>query len=133
MKKVNGTPYYIAPEVLNEVYDEKCDVWSCGVILYMLLCGYPPFNGDNEDEILKAVKKGSYDFPEEEWSVVSKEARELVYNMLKFEPKKRYSAKECLSHIWVKNNQEITSDTKISLGALDKLKKFKVKFFNFLT
>lgn len=63
MTKVSGTPYYIAPEVLNEVYDQKCDVWSCGVILYVILCGYPPFNGSDDTAIMKAVKKGKYDFP----------------------------------------------------------------------
>ena len=50
-----GTPYYIAPEVLEEQYDEKCDIWSCGIIIYILLCGYPPFSGRNEKEILKKV------------------------------------------------------------------------------
>ena len=52
MRKKLGTPYYIAPEVLREEYDEKCDVWSCGIMLYILLCGYPPFTGRSEEEIL---------------------------------------------------------------------------------
>ena len=63
MNKISGTPYYIAPEVLEEKYDEKCDVWSVAVILYILLCGYPPFNGDSDIEIMKTVKKGKFDFP----------------------------------------------------------------------
>jgi calcium-dependent protein kinase len=125
MTTIKGTPYYIAPEVLKQVYDEKCDIWSCGVILYIMLCGYPPFNGDNEKEIMKSVMKGVFDFPEEEWSKVSEEARNLVSNMLKYNPKKRYSAKECLSSEWIKNNQEIKDDKKCQIS-LENLKKFKV-------
>ena len=66
-----GTPYYIAPEVLRGKYNEKCDIWSLGVILYIMLCGYPPFNGENDSEIFKAVKKGQFDFPMEDWKYVS--------------------------------------------------------------
>lgn len=66
MTTISGTPYYIAPEVLNEDYDDKCDTWSCGVLLYILLCGYPPFNGDSDTEIMKAVKKGNFEYPGKE-------------------------------------------------------------------
>lgn len=68
-------PYYIAPEVLKRKYDEKCDIWSVGVILYVLLCGYPPFNGKTDDKILEKVAKGEYDFESEEWDVISDEAK----------------------------------------------------------
>lgn len=57
-----GTPYYIAPEVIESDYNEKCDIWSIGVIMYILLSGSPPFNGNDDDEILKAVKRGKYSF-----------------------------------------------------------------------
>ena len=100
MSKVNGTPYYIAPEVLNEVYDEKCDIWSAGVIFYILLCGYPPFNGETDKEIMEAVKKGEFDFPEEEWSVITEEGKDLIKKMLTYDPKKRLSASQVLSHPW---------------------------------
>jgi len=61
-------PYYIAPEVLNHQYNEKCDVWSCGVILYILLCGYPPFTGRSEKEILEKVKIGTYKYDRNKWN-----------------------------------------------------------------
>jgi len=127
MTTISGTPYYIAPEVLQEIYDEKCDIWSCGVILYIFLCGYPPFNGDNDSEIMKSVKKGIYDFPAEEWSSVSKEAKDLVSNLLKYDPKSRFSAKECLANPWFKKHETL-ADKKISQNALTNLKKFKVIF-----
>ena len=67
MSTIKGTPYYIAPEVIKEVYDEKCDIWSLGVIFYVLLCGYPPFNGDTDVEIMQNVQRGKFVFPEEEY------------------------------------------------------------------
>lgn len=128
MNRVNGTPYYIAPEVLNECYDEKCDIWSCGVMLYIFLCGYPPFNGDSDTEIMKSVKKGVYDFPAEEWGTVSKDAKDFVSSMLKYDPKSRLSAKDCLTHPWIKKYEEL-SDLKITSTALAKMQKFKVFLF----
>jgi calcium-dependent protein kinase len=101
MNKVSGTPYYIAPEVLFEKYDEKCDIWSCGVIMYILLCGYPPFNGETDNEILSKIKTGKFVFPEEEWDNISDEAKDLITKILEFDPSKRFSASDCLNHIWL--------------------------------
>jgi len=78
MSQKFGTPYYIAPEVLKKNYDQKCDLWSCGVILYILLCGYPPFNGNSDKEIIQAVLTGKFSVDEPEWAEVSANAKDLV-------------------------------------------------------
>ena len=75
LNKVQGTPFYIAPEVLNKNYDERCDVWSIGVILYILLSGKPPFNGNDENEILEKIKKGDYSMDDKIWNSISSEAK----------------------------------------------------------
>ena len=71
MRKRLGTPYYIAPEVLSQEYNEKADVWSCGVIMYILLCGYPPFAGRTDQDTLKKVKEGKLLFDVNDWSLIS--------------------------------------------------------------
>jgi calcium-dependent protein kinase len=124
MSQISGTPYYIAPEVLNESYDEKCDIWSCGVILYILLCGYPPFNGESDLDIMKAVKVGKYDFPKEEWDCVSEEAKDLIKNMLKYSPKDRYSAEQCLSHKWFKKFEKSGKISALNSNTISNIKKF---------
>ena len=73
MHQVFGTPYYIAPEVLSGNYDEKCDLWSIGVILYMMMCGRPPFGGSSDEEIIEKVKTGEYEFEPEYWADKSQE------------------------------------------------------------
>lgn len=82
METRTGTGYYMAPEVLEQNYSEKCDYWSLGVILYMMLSGYPPFDGVTEDEILMGVKSMEYDFDDEAWYSISDEAKDLVSNLL---------------------------------------------------
>lgn len=124
MNKVSGTPYYIAPEVLFEKYDEKCDIWSCGVIMYILLCGYPPFNGDTDNEILNKIKAGKFTFPDEEWDVVSDEAKELIKKMLTFNPSDRISASDSLNHSWLKEHNKKKVDINFSIKCLNNMKKF---------
>lgn len=82
MKNTHGTPYYIAPEVLDGNYNEKCDVWSVGVILYILLSGYPPFYGNSDEEIMGRVTKGKYDFKWKTFDNVSSNAKNLIKKML---------------------------------------------------
>ena len=126
MSTIKGTPYYIAPEVIKEVYDEKCDIWSLGVILYVLLCGYPPFNGDSDVEIIQNVQRGKFVFPEEEWDVISPECKDLIKKMLTYEPAKRIGAKEVLLHPWFSHYEEkIKQDKKVAKSAFENLNLLK--------
>ena len=98
-----GTAYYMSPEVLQGNYDNKCDIWACGVILYIMLCGYPPFDGETENDILKAISKKKFFFPEEEWKSVSDDAKDLIKHMI-CDPDKRYNAEMILNHPWIEKN-----------------------------
>ena len=77
-----GTPYYVSPEVLEGVYDKRCDLWAIGVLAYMLLSGTPPFNGKNEVEVFNKIRCCDYEFPERHWSYISKEAKDFIFRML---------------------------------------------------
>eukprot|EP00915_Cephaloidophora_sp_WS-2016_P000393 GHVH01000498.1.p1 GENE.GHVH01000498.1~~GHVH01000498.1.p1 ORF type:complete len:668 (-),score=85.83 GHVH01000498.1:1333-3285(-) len=96
-----GTSYFIAPEVLNKRYNEKCDMWSCGVLLYTLLCGYPPFMGSSEDEIIRIVNEGTYKWNRSECHMLSREAMALVDMLLSYNPQDRPSADAALRHAWL--------------------------------
>ena len=125
-KQADGTAYYIAPEVLKGEYDEKCDIWACGVIFYILLCGYPPFNGETDDEIYEAILSGKVQFPEEDWDQVSQEAKDLIKKMLTKDPKKRISALYSMQDVWFKKNEEKSEyDKKLAKKVLNNMKKFK--------
>lgn len=114
MKTKAGTSYYVAPEVLMGEYDEKCDIWSAGVILYILLSGYPPFGGSNDWEILLAVKRGKYTFKGTEWKHVSDLAKDLIKNML-CPVEKRFSAQDVLNHPWFeKDSSDIKGEINLS-------------------
>ena len=95
-----GSSYYIAPEVLRRIYDEKCDLWSVGVIMYILLCGKPPFNGKENEDILNAISKGKYDTSSEKFQKLSNKAKDLINKLLIYNPSERISAKDTLSHPW---------------------------------
>ena len=86
MNEKHGTPFYVAPEVLYNNYDEKCDVWSIGVITFILLSGYPPFDGLNDEQIAKAVKNGTYKMDAPEWLTVTSDAKDFVEALLTYNP-----------------------------------------------
>ena len=92
MSKTYGTPYYIAPEVIKKCYNEKCDIWSCGVILYILLCGSPPFTGSNDKSIMRKVEKGIFTFDDPIWNNVESEAKDLITLLLTKDPAQRPTA-----------------------------------------
>jgi len=102
MKTKAGTAYYVAPDVLKGEYDEKCDIWSAGVISFILLCGYPPFAGDTDADILKKVKVGSFEFKSPEWDSISAGSKNLVTQMLTADPALRPSAEVLLGSPWLK-------------------------------
>ncbi|CAG5120428.1 unnamed protein product [Candidula unifasciata] len=103
------TPYYVAPEVLGpEKYDKSCDMWSLGVIMYILLCGYPPFYSNHGAAISPGMKKrirnGQYEFPNPEWSRVSSEAKDLIRGLLRTDPDKRLDIVQVMQNKWVADN-----------------------------
>jgi len=100
LHKQIGTPFYIAPEVLNNQYNEKCDLWSCGIILYILLCGCPPFYGKNDKAIFESVRSGKFSFKQPSWNSVSEDAKSLISTLLDLDYEKRPSAENVLKHPW---------------------------------
>ena len=120
-----GTPYYISPEVLAGNYNELCDMWSCGCILYILLCGYPPFGGDDDQEIIENVLKMKFSFDDDAWVGVSAEAKDLIKKLIT-RPERRLTAQEALGHKWFKKvfkNDDI--DEKREIIHKEKIKSFK--------
>ena len=104
MTSIVGTPYYISPDVLRKKYDKACDLWSVGVIAYILLCGYPPFNGVDNKEIYESVRRGKCSFPLDEWGCISHGAKDFVSRLLRRDPGKRMTVGQALRHPWIIRN-----------------------------
>uniref|UniRef100_A0A8C7VW74 calcium/calmodulin-dependent protein kinase n=1 Tax=Oncorhynchus mykiss TaxID=8022 RepID=A0A8C7VW74_ONCMY len=105
-----GTPGYLSPEVLRkEAYGKPVDIWACGVILYILLVGYPPFWDEDQHKLYQQIKAGAYDFPSPEWDSVTPEAKNLINQMLTINPAKRITAQESLKHPWVSQRSTVAS------------------------
>ena len=111
-KSLTGSIYYISPEVLskNRNYTEKCDVWSCGIIMYILLTGLPPFNGDSDEEIMRKILNGGFDMKKYPWPIISSQAKDLIKKLLEFDANKRISAEEALSHPWFESKKVKSQD-----------------------
>ena len=122
IKRLNskiGTVYYMSPEILKGSYTELCDIWACGVILYIMVFGYPPFNGNNDKEIYESIKKGKIEFPNK----ISKNLKDLFNHMLCSE-KTRFNAKQVLDHVWIKKKAPDSDNEGIKID-LNKLIKFQ--------
>eukprot|EP00747_Dinoflagellata_sp_TGD_P029771 gnl/TRDRNA2_/TRDRNA2_134161_c0_seq1.p1 gnl/TRDRNA2_/TRDRNA2_134161_c0~~gnl/TRDRNA2_/TRDRNA2_134161_c0_seq1.p1 ORF type:complete len:547 (-),score=156.39 gnl/TRDRNA2_/TRDRNA2_134161_c0_seq1:180-1820(-) len=124
LTKATGTPDYIAPEVLSKKYDNLVDVWSCGVVLYILLCGYPPFTGNSDAETFANIKRGAYSFDPEDWGSVSKDAIDLIKGMLCLDAKKRMTAEQVLNHKWIVKHAPEAKDVALKANSLDRMQAF---------
>ncbi|XP_075518935.1 calcium-dependent protein kinase 29 [Primulina tabacum] len=123
-RDIVGSAYYIAPEVLGRSYGKEIDVWSAGVILYILLCGFPPFWAETERGILEAIRDGYVDFVGSPWPFVSNAAKDLIKKLLTRDPKKRITAAEAIEHPWLQKDGE-ASDTPIDSAVLIRMKQFR--------
>ncbi len=138
MNSIVGTTYYMAPEVLKGEYNEKCDVWSAGVILYIMLCGRPPFFARTDSEIVEKIQEGAVNFNYPEWNNVSKLAKELITLML-VEASKRPSSQKVLDHPWVKDLAPNSKEEVLNLewnhltdyAHLNKIQKTVISFVSF--
>uniref|UniRef100_A0A4W5NTK1 calcium/calmodulin-dependent protein kinase n=1 Tax=Hucho hucho TaxID=62062 RepID=A0A4W5NTK1_9TELE len=105
-----GTPGYLSPEVLRkDPYGKPVDIWACGVVLYILLVGYPPFWDEDQHKLYQQIKAGAYDFPSPEWDTVTPEAKNLINQMLTINPTKRITADQALKHPWVCQRSTVAS------------------------
>ncbi|XP_063968879.1 calcium/calmodulin-dependent protein kinase type II subunit alpha-like [Lytechinus pictus] len=131
-----GTPGYLSPEVLRkDPYGKPVDIWACGVILYILLVGYPPFWDEDQHRLYSQIKTGAYDYPSPEWDTVTPEAKNLIDMMLTVNPTKRISACQALKHPWIHNRDGYAStvhrqETVECLKKFNARRKLKVSVYN---
>lgn len=127
LSKFTGTSFYIAPEVIDKNYDEKCDIWSCGVMIYLLLTGNFPFDGSSNDEILSKISKCKLNLKGKIWDQISHTAKNLIALTLEKNPKKRCTAKDALEHPWIRTNSCMPTDDKVLKKTLTRMLSIKKK------
>ncbi|GMH39496.1 hypothetical protein BSKO_07394 [Bryopsis sp. KO-2023] len=123
LKELAGSAFYIAPEVLRKNYSKECDIWSCGIILYILLSGMPPFFGNSENQIFESIMKDPLDLKSDPWPGISDAAKDVVKKMLVHDPSKRATADEVLQHEWMRENG-VASDKPLGNTFLERIKGF---------
>ncbi|EGR29825.1 hypothetical protein IMG5_148090 [Ichthyophthirius multifiliis] len=132
MTTMCGTPGYVAPEIIHgNGYNKAIDYWSLGVILYIMLCGFPPFYSENNDELFEIIVKGKFDFPSPAWDTISKEAKDLIRGLLTTDPSKRWSYEKIKNHLWLngKNSDKSIPDIQKNIKNFSASKQFKkIKF-----
>ncbi|XP_074644865.1 calcium/calmodulin-dependent protein kinase type 1-like [Tubulanus polymorphus] len=113
-----GTPGYVAPEVLaNQPYGKEVDVWSIGVIAYILLCGYPPFYSELDTDLFRQIIKADYEFDSPYWDEISESSKDFIRHLMCVDPKKRYTCRQAIQHQWVSGNAALDKDIHASVSA----------------
>jgi len=126
LKTSCGTPDYVAPEVITAEgeYDASVDMWSCGVITYVLLCGFSPFLSLDQTGLFEKIMKAEYDFPDPEWTHISENAKDFIRKLLVKERHQRYTAQQCLTHPWLNGGENATGDLLANGQISDKMKHY---------
>jgi len=126
LKTSCGTPDYVAPEVITAEgeYDASVDMWSCGVITYVLLCGFSPFLSMDQTGLFEKIMKAEYDFPDPEWTHISENAKDFIRKLLVKDRHERYTAKQCLAHPWLNGGENATGDLLANGQISDKMRTY---------
>jgi calcium-dependent protein kinase len=127
MTRTEGTSYYIAPEVLSGQYTEKCDMWSIGALLYVMLVGAQPFAGDDDKQIQAKVKKGKFNKSRKSYKRLSENAKNLISSLMQTDVKQRLKAKEALAHPWLEGKDESLADQEAIKEAMNNFKTFRAE------
>mmetsp|Transcript_63256 Transcript_63256/g.119723 ORF Transcript_63256/g.119723 Transcript_63256/m.119723 type:complete len:389 (-) Transcript_63256:48-1214(-) len=120
-----GSVEYMAPQVLEKRYDLAADLWSCGAVLYLLLCGYPPFQNDSEERLMATIRRGNYVLKTEDWSAISEDAKYLVRGLLKMNANERLTADQACGQIWVRHGASSSTQLKVAIRNLRTRPSFK--------